>query len=74
MAALSNPKGLSSSVVTEHEMTFVFEESGSIEEPKAKMSTSWYYPEAKAFVCKMCGKRCKELGKPMCYRVNPYCG
>lgn len=55
-------------------MTFVFEESGSIEEPKAKMSTSWYYPEAKAFVCKMCGKRCKELGKPMCYRVNPYCG
>lgn len=38
------------------------------------ISGVWYHPDLADFVCSVCGKRCKELNKPICVNVNPYCG
>jgi hypothetical protein len=39
-----------------------------------KISGVWYHPDLADFVCAICGKQCKELGKPICVNVNPFCG
>ena len=38
------------------------------------VSGVWYHPDLADFVCAVCGERCKELNKPICVNVNPYCG
>lgn len=39
-----------------------------------KVTGVWYHPELESLLCKLCGKRCKELGKPVCVNINPWCG
>jgi hypothetical protein len=51
----------------EVEQTFTFNSDGSITSP-------WIQPEMVDVFCAICGKRCKELRKPLCVNANPYCG
>jgi hypothetical protein len=42
--------------------------------PDGKITSNWVVPEAIPILCSICGKRCKELRKPLCTNANPYCG
>jgi hypothetical protein len=39
-----------------------------------RVTSSWYNPVCGDVICRICGKNCKALGKPLCVNVNPYCG
>jgi hypothetical protein len=49
------------------EVALTFEEGLSV-------SSTWFHPELSPVVCALCGKHCKEEGKPLCVNANPYCG
>ena len=53
---------------------FTFDAVETDEGIMGKISTPWYQPHAAETVCTLCNKKCKELGQPICYRVNPFCG
>jgi hypothetical protein len=42
--------------------------------PDGSMTSDWVQPEMIPVICATCGKRCKELRKPLCRNANPYCG
>ena len=39
-----------------------------------QITSDWFQPEMAKVMCEICGKRCKELHKPLCVNANPYCG
>jgi hypothetical protein len=54
----------SAEVVTEVTLSF---EGRSI-------TTDWFHPDLEPVMCAICGKQCKEKGKPLCVVANPFCG